>query len=229
MKTVLTPKVLATVALLGFAFVMTLIGDPSLDEKLAWEHDAMEEILVARTVHVDPAELLGLMHDDLVKLRIVDVREEADYNLFHLADAERVDCDALQTTWGEDLAHDVIVVLTGNVEERAETAWRMLYARGLRNVYVLEGGLNAWVEAYATTAPRPYTAVSTVAAAAAANLITAEPSTCLADESFAWSLPAALGDRHPVSLPALDDVPTRTFTPKVKRVTNAPRLGGGCG
>ena len=42
-------------------------------------------------------------------------------------------------------------------------------------------------------------------------------------------LPAALGDRHPVSLPDLDHAPAREFTRKVQRATNVPRLGGGCG
>ena len=224
-----TAKWMAAAALVLSAGALALVGDPSLEDEMAWRHDQLEETLVSRAVHVDPAELLGLMHDDLVKLRIVDVRGEADYNLFHLADAERVDCEELFAGWGEDLAHDVIVVVVGNDELRAEGAWRMLRARGLRNLYVLAGGLNRWVEIYAHTTPPPAAAHASVAAAAAANLIPTDTSECLSDEPFAWSLPAALGDRHPVSFPDPDRAPPREFEPKVQRVTKAPRPGGGCG
>lgn len=220
---------MAAAALVLFAGTLALVGDPTLEDELAWRHDALEEILVSRTIHIDPAELLGLMHDDLVKLRIVDVRDEADYNLFHLADAERVDCDELTTTWGEDLARDVIVVVTSNDEARAEAAWRMLSARRVPNLYVLAGGLNQWVAIYARHEPRPATAAASVAAAAATNLIPTDTTQCLSGEPFAWSLPAALGDRHPASLPDPAHVPPRTFEPKVKRVTTAPRPSGGCG
>jgi len=229
MKQILTPRVVAAAGLVVITFVLTLVGDPSLDDRLAWDADAAEEVLASRSVHVDPAELLELMHDDLVKLRIVDVRDEADFNLFHLADAEHVACDALQSTWGNDLAGDVIVIVTGNDEARAEGAWRMLRARGIRNLYVLEGGLNHWVEVYAHSEPKRYVATTSVASAAAANLLPDTEETCLSGEPFAWSLPAALGDRHPVSLPDLDHAPQRDFTKKVKRATKAPRLSGGCG
>ena len=222
-------RVLGALALVGSTAMMSLIGDPSLDDRLAWEHDRLEEVLVSRSVHVDPFELLELMHDDLVRLRIVDVRDEADYNLFHLADAERVDCDGLQSDWGEGLAADVIVVITGNDEIRAESAWRMLSVRGLRNLYVLEGGLNRWVELFSEHDPLPATPEASIAAAAAANLMPVGIESCLSDEPFAWGLPAALGDRHPASLPDVHHMGEHEFVKKVERATTAARPAGGCG
>ncbi|HKK70682.1 MAG TPA: rhodanese-like domain-containing protein [Candidatus Krumholzibacteria bacterium] len=222
-------KFLAAAALIGTTMAMTLVGDPTLDDRLAWQHDQLEETLVSRDVHVHPGELLELMHDDLVRLRIVDVRDESDFNLFHLADAERVDCDALQSTWGHDLVDDAIVVITGNDEARAESAWRMLRARGVRNVYVLAGGLNRWVELFSEPEPQPHEPTASVASAAAALLLPVQTESCLSEEPFAWGLSAALGDRHPASLPDAHRLEPLDYQDKVKRTVKAPKLSGGCG
>ncbi len=46
--------------------------------------------LAYREVYIDPAELLHLMNDDYIELVIYDVRDERDWNMFHLVDAERI-------------------------------------------------------------------------------------------------------------------------------------------
>lgn len=217
-------RIVGASALLGSTLVLAVLGDPTLDDQLRWRRDVLDRSLDARSVQIDPGELLELMHDNLVRLRIVDVRDEADFNAFHLVDAERVDCEALGTHWGRDLDLDEIVVLTGNDEARAESAWRMLTARGLANVYVLAGGLNRWMQLHGEGTVRPRAHFATASTAS-----TDQASACFEEEPFLWSPPAALGDRHPASLPALDGASPRDFEPKVRRPSAGDRPSGGCG
>lgn len=217
-------RIVGAAVLLGATLVLAVLGDPTLDDQLRWRRDTLDRSLEARSVQIDPGELLDLMHDNLVRLRIVDVRDEADFNAFHLVDAERVDCDALRTSWGRELDADEIVVLTGNDEARAESAWRMLTARGVSNVYVLAGGLNGWMQLHGegTMRPRTHFAVASTAS-------TDQASACFESEPFLWSPSSALGDRHPASLPALPAASVRAYEPKVLRPSAGNRPSGGCG
>jgi hypothetical protein len=50
-----------------------------------------ELLLNSRAVYVHPAEVVDTMYDFGIRLVLLDVRSEADYNLFHVLDARRVD------------------------------------------------------------------------------------------------------------------------------------------
>lgn len=217
-------RIAGAVLLVGSTMVLALAGDPTLDDQLSWRQEELDAVLDARAVQIDPGELLELMHDNLVRLRIVDVRDEGDFNAFHLADAERVGCDDLRSRWGLALPSGTIVVIAGNDEARAEAAWRMLTARGVPNVYVLEGGLNLWVELYGLETVQPRTRYATASA-----MSSDRAEACFQDEPFRWAVGAALGDRHPASLPALHAHPARTFEVKVRRASAGARPSGGCG
>ena len=141
-------------------------------------------------VQIEPAELLTLMHDASVRLRIVDLRDEAAWNWMHLLDSER---GADLASWGTDLDFDEIVILVDQDGSSAPDAWRLLQARGMRNSYFLDGGIDAWLEEF------DHGAVPA----------------------------AALGRRHPASLPDLHD--DLDYTSRVQRVGAAPVLSGGCG
>ena len=47
-----------------------------------------------------------------------------------------------------ELANTVFVTMS-NDEEAATEAWKILKAESVPNVYILEGGINAWLETYA--------------------------------------------------------------------------------
>jgi hypothetical protein len=91
------------------------------------------------------------MHDPRLKLVLLDVRQEAEYNLFHLADAEHVALEqiasivpALQLE-----PSNTVFLLMSNDELAATEAWKVLVALSVPNVYILEGGINGWLEAFA--------------------------------------------------------------------------------
>jgi rhodanese-related sulfurtransferase len=100
----------------------------------------------------DPAEVVALRKDTSVEVKVLDLRSEHEFNLFHVGGARRVDPAALDRP--EELkplldqAASTITFLAGNGEERALDAWKRLKAHGVPNLYVIEGGVNRWLALY---------------------------------------------------------------------------------
>ena len=194
-------RFLALLLVLG-AFGVLALGEPTVEDRLARLAPEVNLELQSRDRHIDPGELLELMHNNRIALRIVDVRREADFNLFHLRDAERwVEGpygDAQALLW----APAAVKVVMGNDEVEADRAYRRLRALGVLNVYVLAGGVNGWLDAYDTQRK-------------------------LAPGALQYRFERALGSRRPAADPV--DAPKRAFEPKVKVSAPAAAEGGGCG
>lgn len=200
-------------ALFLAAVVVALIGQPTAAERWARIEAERGAQLAQREVQVHPGELLAILHDDAVRVRMLDVRSEADYNLFHILDAELVDPAALDTLaaeLGAEPANTVFVVMS-NGEEEATEVWRTLVAQSVPNVYILEGGVNNWL---ATFAGEEFKANNALVSAPAGAL--------------AYRFDAALGARYPAAEPDPHAF-TLEYTPKVKLEVKRGPTGGGCG
>ena len=203
-------RYIGAAALTVLAFVVLLIGQPTVEEK--WERIAAQKqpLLDERKVQIHPGELLQLMHDDTRNLIMLDVRDESDYNLFHILDARRVDMAdlhnaalALQTE-----PENSVVVLICNNEIRSTQAWKQLVAEKASNVYILEGGLNYWLDLFEKgRAEAPQTREG---------------------EVLIHEFDAALGARQPAADPDAHLSEHMTFTPKVQ-LTKKVKRQGGCG
>ncbi len=187
-----------------------VIGQPTADD--LWQRVAPEKepLLTNREVQIHPAELRKLYYDPLVNLVMLDVRDEADYNIFHLKEARRVDLDKLEEIVPElqSAPDGTVVVLMSNDETWATEGWKRLVALGVPNVYILEGGINNWLAVYGEGEH--------------------EPLATGGDETLRYVFHAALGDMDPVAEPSQHDEGIE-YTPKVKIQKKAPTGGGGCG
>ncbi|MGD9253858.1 MAG: YeeE/YedE thiosulfate transporter family protein [Holophagae bacterium] len=201
------------------------IGRPLVLTRLDHISGELDQTLASRSVHIDPVELLGLMHGYVdgapgrVQLALIDVRDEAEFNRFHLVDAKRTTLDDLQGGAGERYAGDhydvAIKVVLGDGEARAEQGYRLLRAHGANDVYVLAGGINQWLDVFrdgkVEARPRPD------------------------DEAPRHEFDQALGSRDPAARPtlrqyeALADGVERPFEFKVQPVVAAPEPSAGCG
>jgi rhodanese-related sulfurtransferase len=137
-------KRIGALALILGTLVLALVPDPGPEQIVQRRAAELTARLDAGEVQVAPIELLDLMHDRSVRLRIVDIRDEGAWNWFHLVDAERAAGDAL-LTWGADLDWDEIVVLVDQDGSKSPDAWRLLQARDMHNSYLLDGGIEAWL------------------------------------------------------------------------------------
>ncbi|MFN8594803.1 MAG: rhodanese-like domain-containing protein [Anaerolineae bacterium] len=71
-------------ALLAVAVVTIIIGTPSTDQKWAKVAAVKETALADQQVQISPAELYTTMFDNKLVTVMIDVRSEADYNLYHI-------------------------------------------------------------------------------------------------------------------------------------------------
>lgn len=176
------------VGLLGLSALTAGLGEPSVEDR--WQFIAAEaqRQIEQREVYVDPAELVDLKKDLGLRVEVLEVRSESDYNLFHIAGSKRIDPENardrrfIRHLLGAD--DRTVFFLASNDETAATKVWKDLRAQGVLNLYILEGGINNWLDRYA-------------------------PPACLAtriegplpDETMRWLFAAAVGESIPSAHP----------------------------
>lgn len=156
----LAPRSMAKVGAAGALVVVALLaaarGQPAPEEKFALLGEAARKPVEERAIFVDPAEVASLRKDLNVQVNVLDLRDEHDFNLFHLGGARRV---SPATLFDPEVVKPLleqpattVTFLVGNGEAAALAAWKGLKALGVGNLYVLEGGVNGWLQKYAVPA-----------------------------------------------------------------------------
>jgi rhodanese-related sulfurtransferase len=190
-----------------------LIGQPTDAARWSQLAPVQETRLAERQVQIHPGELLELIHNPMLRVIMLDVRAEADYNLFHIRDARRVPLEGLTalapTLRGEP--ENTVFVTMSNDEHAATEAWKFLIAESVPNVYILEGGVNGWL---ATFAEDDFKLTRTLALAE--------------DDGLRYRFDMALGARVPAAEPDPHRY-TLEFLPKVELKAKRGATGGGCG
>lgn len=202
----------AGILVAGAALVL-LLGQPDSADKWARIELTKDAALAAREVQISPAELLNSREDNQINLVMLDVRDEADFNLFHLRNARHLPLASLSAAIPELLlepAANTVYVLMSNDEAAATEAWKLLSAESVPNVYILEGGINNWLKTFASEDPQ------------------IQPTPTPAGlERLVFRFPAALGDRYAASSPVVHE--KLEFVPKIKLQNKRGPSGGGCG
>lgn len=213
-KTAPKLRFVGAAVLVVIAVVTLAIGQPTSAEK--WEMIAAEKetlLVDDRAYQIHPGELLGLMENDQVILHVVDLRSETDFNMFHLKEAQNVQMDELKSEIPNWLLEpsNAVFVLVGNHEDVSTEAWKVLVAENVNNVYLLEGGINYWLDVFSADEAEEISL----------DLHTGE-------DALHYDFTEALGDRHDLSSPDPEKHEVE-FTPKVKLEMKKGPLGGGCG
>jgi rhodanese-related sulfurtransferase len=206
-------RVAGTGLLAALALATIVIGQPNTQDKWARIAPEKELQLDARAVQIQPGELLATMHDHKVNLVMLDVRAEADYNLFHLEGARRVDpaeLPELSKQMQVQQPLNTVVVVMSNDETQATQAWQVLSAESAPNPYILEGGINGWLATFE-----------------AHNGQTA-PALAAGEDELKWVFPAALGAKTPAAAPSPEEF-LLEYVPKIQLKNKKGAGGGGCG
>lgn len=214
MKRLLDLRVLGALTLLIAAGGLAWHGQPSLEQKWEFMAPQLESRLLTREVYIDPAELLHLINDDYIHLILYDVRSEPYWNEFRLVDSEHM---PLRKMPGERerlraLPDNAVVVVVSNDEMLATEGWKHLMVIAGPNAYILEGGLNHWLNIYGV-------AEDEVDAHGKASL--GKP-----DGMLRHRFKLALGDRHAASQPDEHLTPDREYTSKVRLLKKIAKAGG---
>ncbi|MBI1295560.1 YeeE/YedE family protein [bacterium] len=198
--------VLASVAIL-------FIGQPTNADRWSWLAPAQDVRLAERQVQIHPAELLETLHNRNLRVVMLDVRSEADYNLFHILDARHVTLDelpALAPSLREEPDNTVFVTMS-NDESAATEAWKYLVAESIPNLYILEGGVNNWLAVFSED---EFRLTRTLAVGR--------------DDQLRYAFDMALGARQPAAEPDPHDF-VLEYVPKIELKSKRGATGGGCG
>lgn len=191
---------------------LILIGQPDNEDR--WQSIATEKqaLLFDRAVQIHPGELLDLIHDTKIKVHMLDVRDEADYNLFHILDARHVPLEELPEIVPElhlEPANSVFVALS-NDEAGATEAWKFLVAESVPNVYLLEGGINNWLATFGD------------------DDLTKDFNVGAGSDELCYIFDAAIGSRNAAAGPD-PHAQELIYTPKVELELKRAPTSGGCG
>ncbi len=220
---------LGAVGLLSAAVGLLVIGSPSLEDRyqrLSFRRSELvqplvlthvysaDEMLARRLVFVSPAEAFKARYEQAMKPVYLDVRSEADYNLYHLADSSNVPLERLEKLVPDLLSEppaNTVFITISNDEAAAIKAWRVLVASGVQNVYILEGGVNEWIATFG---------------AGEADI---RPVPVAGDDQLRYAFPAALGDRYKSCSPNPIEYERLDFKPRIVLQLRRDKSGGGCG
>ena len=208
------------------ALITLVVGQPTPDKLVAWKQVELGTRIENREVYIDPAELLGLMYNKQVQRVLLDVRDEADYNMFHVRDAQHVTMPDLDGDWVKKIPVEAIVVVMSNDEKRATEAWKKLAVRENVNAYILAGGVNRWLDIYAD-------GDANVPDSNHAPATDDDTPRHRFNEALGARFPCARPNRYPVDTPTMSTmtaaVAGRKFKAKIKLKTAVRKESGGCG
>ncbi|MFC2028690.1 YeeE/YedE thiosulfate transporter family protein [Chloroflexota bacterium] len=196
------------------ALAVLLIGQPTAADK--WSVIAADKTtaLQERKVQIHPGELLHSLADPKLDVLMLDVRSEADFNLFHLEDSRNValaEVNDLIPDLIADMPANRLIVLMSNDETAATEAWKLMQAGSVLNAYILEGGINYWIATFGATE----TGILPIQAS-------------IPDDMLRYSFAAALGDRYEACAPSPHEWELE-YQPKIELKLQRSPSGGGCG
>ena len=197
------------------AVVIAVIGQPTTNDRWATMESEKQPLLDQRVYQISPPELLHTMHEHKLNLVMIDVRQEADYNIFHLLDAEHIPLGEISNHIHDFIAlpSNTVFVVMSNDETAATEAWKSLIAESVPNVYILDGGINNWLSYYGT----PYE-----------EDFCAGEKENFADDELRYDFTIALGAGCPAAFPNPEEFEYE-FEPKIQLDLKRAPSSGGCG
>lgn len=199
-------------ALVLVALFALVMGQPTTEDRWARMAPEKEALLANREVQIHPGELLAITEDTSIKVVMLDVRSEADYNLFHILDAQHIPLALIPSIVQElhfEPANTVFVTMS-NDEEAATEAWKVLVAEAVPNVYILEGGINNWIATFGD------------------DDLTKRFNSGAGDDELCYIFDSALGGRYAAAEPDPEEHELE-YVPKVKLEIKRGPTSGGCG
>jgi rhodanese-related sulfurtransferase len=135
-------RILAILAI-SLGALAAVAGSPRRNFASSLDIAALAHDVQTEADHVTAIELARWLRDRKPNLRIIDIRDSAEFEAYHVPQAERLPIEAVVRTPLK--AGETIVLYSGGGAHAAQ-AWVLLRARGERNVFFLRGGIAEWVD-----------------------------------------------------------------------------------
>jgi hypothetical protein len=148
-------KIIGTGVLVFIVLLTIFKGQPTAEEKWDWIKDKEMVKITNRDIFVDPRELNDAINDPMVYTTILDVRNERDYNIFHLENSLRVEdkqiVDSKFVKSLIDVPDNTVIFLVANNEEKVVEYYKLLKGQGILNLYILDHGINNWLSIFTSS------------------------------------------------------------------------------
>ncbi|MBN2347318.1 MAG: rhodanese-like domain-containing protein [Bacteroidales bacterium] len=204
-------RAIITIIFLGLGLIIAAVPQNTTHPYKLTADELLEESY-SHQQYYSPDEVADLLVNKDPSIQLIDLRSPNEYDKFHLPGAINIPLqDILSDEWRDYIDQDVkINIFYSNGSLYANKAWMITRQLGFENNYVLEGGLNYWVE----TIMNPLPPAST------------SPDEELAKYDFRKGANMALGGQAAVT--QTDDEGTPTQKPEIKRKPKKQRVQGGC-
>ena len=227
-------RLVGAAALVVGAVAVFALGSPSLEEKYnkvrftrtetieqlnadpivnTYVYTA-DDMLQKRLVFITPAEAFKAKYNQSMNPVYIDVRSEADYNLYHIESAVNVPAERMTEVIPVLLSEppaNTVFILMSNDETAAVESWKTLVGSSVQNVYILEGGVNNWIAFFGKED----------------KTLKANPNA--GDDQLGYLFPAALGNRYESCSPSPIEYEDLEFEAKIILQLKRDKSGGGCG
>jgi len=143
----LKPRVLLSFIILLFGLSVAMIPENTTQPYKLSAEEMLDEVQYgAELIH--PDELADWLINNDPSIQLIDVRTPDEYEQFSLGNAINIPfSDILSEEWVDYLDQGVKMnILYSNGSSKSHEAWMILRQLGYDNNYVLQGGLNYWVE-----------------------------------------------------------------------------------
>lgn len=138
----LSLRALAVVAL-SLAALAAFAGSPTRQSASSLDIASLARDVQREADHVTAIELARWIRDRKPHLRIIDIRDSADFDEYHVPQAERLSIETVVKTSFKP--GETIVLYSGGGAHAAQ-AWVLLKARGEKDVFFLRGGVAEWLD-----------------------------------------------------------------------------------
>jgi rhodanese-related sulfurtransferase len=143
----LKPRVLLSFVIILFGLLVAMIPENTTQQYKLTANEMLEEVQYGSEL-IHPDELADWLINKDPSIQLIDVRSPEEYENFSLGNAINIPLsDILSDEWVDYLDQGVIMnILYSNGSTNSNEAWMILRQLGYENNYVLQGGLNYWVE-----------------------------------------------------------------------------------
>ncbi len=150
----INPRILLAVILIPMGLIIAMVPEDATSNRKVSAEEILQEI-ASGSQFVSPDEVAGMLVENNPVLQLIDVRSSNEYENFSLPGAVNIPLtDILSPEWRDILDQDVkINIFYSNGSVHANEAWLLTRQQGYINNYVLQGGLNYWMEAIVNPEP----------------------------------------------------------------------------
>lgn len=148
------PRLLLALVIIPLGLIIAMVPENTTKPYMITTEQLLQEV-AAGSQFVSPDEIAAMIIEKNPSLQLIDTRNPDEFNSYSLPGAVNIPIsDILSPEHKHILDQDIrINVFYSNGSVEADQAWMLTRQLGYENNYVLQGGLNYWMEAIVDPSP----------------------------------------------------------------------------